>query len=142
MSKESKDYEKDYTKPELRAELKDKIMAGEAGGKSGEWSARKSQILKREYEKAGGGYKHPGKLTASQKSMKKWNKEKWETSDKKEAIRGDETTRYLPHDVWESLTEKEKKSANRTKESASKTGKQHVANPSSVKKKVKKKTTA
>ena len=52
----AKDYEDDYTEPELRARLKDEIKTGEKGGRSGQWSARKSQLLTHEYEAQGGGY--------------------------------------------------------------------------------------
>ena len=44
-----------YTEPKLRAKLKDKIQAGNKGGKKGQWSARKAQLLVKQYEKAGGG---------------------------------------------------------------------------------------
>ena len=70
-----------YTKPALRTRLKNKIMASSKGGKPGQWSARKAQMLAAEYKKAGGGYK--GGKTAKQKSLKKWTGEKWRTSDKK-----------------------------------------------------------
>ena len=46
-----------YTKPELRERLKNQIKAGFKGGKPGQWSARKAQLLASEYKKAGGGYK-------------------------------------------------------------------------------------
>lgn len=46
-----------YTKPGLRKRLFNKIMAGTKGGKAGQWSARKAQMLAREYKAAGGGYK-------------------------------------------------------------------------------------
>jgi len=46
-----------YTKPELRKRLFNKIKAGSRGGKKGQWSARKAQLLALEYKKAGGGYK-------------------------------------------------------------------------------------
>lgn len=46
-----------YTKPELRKRLFKKIKAGSRGGKPGQWSARKAQLLALEYKKAGGGYK-------------------------------------------------------------------------------------
>ncbi len=45
-----------YTKPSLRKKLFEKIKAGSKGGDSGEWSARKAQLLANEYKKAGGGY--------------------------------------------------------------------------------------
>ena len=46
-----------YTKPALRKRLFEKIKAGSRGGKPGQWSARKAQLLALEYKKAGGGYK-------------------------------------------------------------------------------------
>jgi hypothetical protein len=46
-----------YTKPTMRKRLFEKIKAGSKGGDRGEWSARKAQLLAREYKKAGGGYK-------------------------------------------------------------------------------------
>lgn len=46
-----------YTKPGMRKKLFNKIKAGSKGGDPGEWSARKAQLLAREYKKAGGGYK-------------------------------------------------------------------------------------
>tara|TARA_R110000823_G_scaffold36509_1_gene99742 strand:+ start:588 stop:773 length:186 start_codon:yes stop_codon:yes gene_type:complete len=46
-----------YTKPTMRKRLFNKIKAGSKGGNSGQWSARKAQLLASEYKKAGGGYK-------------------------------------------------------------------------------------
>ena len=46
-----------YTKPTLRKRLFNKIKASTKGGKAGQWSARKAQLLASEYKKAGGGYK-------------------------------------------------------------------------------------
>ena len=46
-----------YTKPGMRKSLFEKIKAGSKGGDAGEWSARKAQMLAREYKAAGGGYK-------------------------------------------------------------------------------------
>lgn len=46
-----------YTNPTLRKRLFEKIKAGTKGGDPGEFSARKAQLLAREYKKAGGGYK-------------------------------------------------------------------------------------
>ncbi len=71
-----------YTKPELRERIKDRIMAGSKGGKPGQWSARKSQLLVQEYEKAGGGYQ--GGKDKKQKDLEKWGKEKWQTKDEYE----------------------------------------------------------
>lgn len=71
-----------YTKPELRERIKDRIMAGSKGGKPGQWSARKAQLVAQEYEKAGGGYQ--GGKGSKQKSLEKWGKEKWQTKDEYE----------------------------------------------------------
>lgn len=46
-----------YTKPIMRKALFNKIKAGSKGGDANEWSARKSQLLAKEYKAAGGGYK-------------------------------------------------------------------------------------
>ena len=46
-----------YTKPALRKRLFQRIKSGSKGGNSGQWSARKAQMLARAYKKAGGGYK-------------------------------------------------------------------------------------
>ena len=46
-----------YTKPSMRKTLFEKIKAGSRGGKPGQWSARKAQLLAKEYKDAGGGYK-------------------------------------------------------------------------------------
>ena len=46
-----------YTKPSMRKSLFNKIKAGSKGGDPGEWSARKAQLLAKEYKGKGGGYK-------------------------------------------------------------------------------------
>ena len=46
-----------YTKPGLRERIKKRITAGSKGGKPGQWSARKAQMVAAAYKKAGGGYK-------------------------------------------------------------------------------------
>lgn len=46
-----------YTKPTMRKNLFNKIKTGSKGGKPGQWSARKSQLLAREYKAKGGGYR-------------------------------------------------------------------------------------
>ena len=47
-----------YTKPTLRKRLFQSIKSGTKGGKAGQWSARKAQLLAVKYKKAGGGYKN------------------------------------------------------------------------------------
>ena len=46
-----------YTKPSMRKALFNKIKAGGKGGKPGQWSARKAQMLAKQYKAKGGGYK-------------------------------------------------------------------------------------
>ena len=46
-----------YTKPALRKRLFNQIKAGGKGGKPGQWSARKAQMLAKKYKAAGGGYR-------------------------------------------------------------------------------------
>ena len=46
-----------YTKPGMRKAIFEKIKAGGKGGDPGEWSARKAQMVAKEYKAKGGGYK-------------------------------------------------------------------------------------
>ena len=46
-----------YTKPGMRRKLVQKIKAGSKGGKPGQWSARKAQMVAKQYKAKGGGYK-------------------------------------------------------------------------------------
>ena len=45
-----------YTKPTMRKNLFNKIKAGTKGGKAGQWSGRKAQMLAKQYKAKGGGY--------------------------------------------------------------------------------------
>lgn len=47
-----------YTKPSLRKRIFNRIKAGGKGGRPGQWSARKAQMLASAYKKAGGGYRN------------------------------------------------------------------------------------
>ena len=46
-----------YTKPTMRKRLFQKIKAGSKGGAPGQWSARKAQMLAKQYKAKGGGYR-------------------------------------------------------------------------------------
>ena len=46
-----------YTKPTMRKNLFNQIKAGGKGGNPGQWSARKAQMLAKQYKAKGGGYK-------------------------------------------------------------------------------------
>ena len=129
--KNAEDYAADYTEPELRARLKEEIKAGDRGGRPGQWSARKSQLLTTEYEKAGGGYVHEGRRTASQQHLEEWTKQDWRTADGgPDARAGDGTARYLPDAAWELLSPEEQQATDRRKRAADT---QHVANTETAK---------
>ena len=46
-----------YTKPTMRKNLVSTVKAGSKGGKPGQWSARKAQMVAKQYKAKGGGYK-------------------------------------------------------------------------------------
>ncbi len=47
-----------YTKPEMRKKLFNEIKSSATQGTAaGQWSARKSQLLAKEYKRKGGGYR-------------------------------------------------------------------------------------
>ena len=115
-----------YTKPALRERLKEQIQAGSRGGRAGQWSARKAQLLAHEYEAKGGGFKGP--KSSGQKHLDQWTKEQWTTADRKPAVRGKATARYLPKGAWDKLSPDEKKATDAKKRAGSRKGKQFVAN--------------
>ncbi|WP_049805186.1 hypothetical protein [Stigmatella aurantiaca] len=121
-----------YTHPALRERLKKRIQAGSKGGRAGQWSARKSQLLAAEYKKAGGGYRGP--RGAPQKSLEFWTKEAWQTrTGATRARRGKTTSRYLPKKAWAQLSEGQKRATDRRKQAGSRRGKQFVSNTSAAK---------
>ena len=124
----AKDEEK-YTNPDLREEIK----TSDKGGRPGQWSARKSQLLTREYEKRGGGYK--GDKDESQKNLEKWTDEEWQTQEGDAQARGGDgkTKRYLPKKAWENMSDEEKRETERKKREGYKGSQQHVANTEKAK---------
>jgi len=123
-----------YTKPGLRERIKDKVMAGSDGGKPGQWSARKAQLVAQKYEAAGGGYS--GAKTEGQKSLSKWTDEKWTTKSGKPS--GQTGERYLPEKAIKALSASEYAATTKAKREGTKQGKQFVAQPKGVAEKVKK----
>ena len=71
-------------------------------------------------------------LKKSQKSLKKWSKQKWRTSDGKPS-KGKK--RYLPDAAWKALSPAEKRATNKAKAAGNKKGKQHVKQPKKIAKK-------
>src|SRR5579875_36552 len=115
-----------YTKPELREKIKREVVAGDKGGRPGQWSARKAQLVAHEYVAEGGGYKHP--RNEAQQSLKDWGEEKWHTASGEKAVQGEETHRYLPDKAWKELSPAQKKATDAKKVRGSRKGKQFVAN--------------
>ena len=125
--------EQQYTQPELREKIKEELKQSDKGGKKGQWSARKSQLLAKEYEEQGGGYKGPKDEKA--KELDQWTKEDWQTQKGEANARHSGTTsRYLPKEVWDNLSPEEKKEAEQTKTKGSKKGEQHIAYTPAIKK--------
>ena len=46
-----------YTKPGMHKKVVASVKAGSSGGKPGQWSARKAQMVAKKYKAKGGGYK-------------------------------------------------------------------------------------
>jgi len=124
-----------YTNPAKREALKKKIMASSKGGKPGQWSARKAQLLAQEYKKSGGGYTGP--KTSKQKSLSKWTKEEWGTKSGKPSTQGSKATgeRYLPKKARAALTTAEYKKTSEAKRKGTAQGKQFVKQPKTIAKK-------
>ena len=56
-----------YTKPGMRKRLFESIKAGSKGGRPGQWSARKAQLLAKEYKKRGGSWSGKDNRVAKKK---------------------------------------------------------------------------
>lgn len=79
-------------------------------------------------------------LKKSQKSLKAWTKQKWRTKSGKPSTQGPKATgeRYLPAKAIKALSSSEYAATTKAKRKGTKAGKQHVAQPKNVKKKVRK----
>lgn len=120
-----------YTDPELRERLKREILESDRGGQPGQWSARKSQLLVREYEEHGGGYL--GEKDEAARSLEHWAEQDWQTVDREGRARhGESVSRYLPRAVWEALGPQERREAEQSKVQGSQEGEQHVDWPPAV----------
>ena len=78
-------------------------------------------------------------LAKSQKSLKKWTKQEWRTKSGKPSTQGSKATgeRYLPKNAIKALSDKEYAATTRAKRKGKAAGKQFVAQPKKVAKKVK-----
>jgi len=123
-------YDATYGKAQakIRRRLKNKIMKQNImGTKANKWSARKSQELKRQYEKAcekAGLASYKVSKTAKQDDLSKWSKQKWTTaSGKKSSVTGEP---YFPEKAVAALKKRglytkakqQKQKANRSNKNA------------------------
>jgi len=124
-----------YTKPGLRESIKNRVLAGSKGGRPGQWSARKAQLVAQQYKKAGGGY--TGSKSKKQKSLSKWTKEEWGTRSGKPSTQGSKATgeRYLPKKAREKLSAAEYAKTSAKKREDLRKGKQFSKQPKSIAKK-------
>ena len=74
-------------------------------------------------------------MKESQKSLRRWTKQKWRTSD---GSKSEGKKRYLPDAAWKSLSASEKAATNRAKAEGNKEGKQFVPQPKAIARKVRK----
>ena len=75
-------------------------------------------------------------LAKSQKSLKKWTKQKWRTKSGKKSSKTGE--RYLPEAPIKALSPQEYAATTRAKRKGTKKGKQFVKQPKNIAKKVRK----
>ena len=121
-----------YTDPDLRERIKAEVTAGDKGGRPGQWSARKAQLVAAEYKRQGGGYttdkEHEPEAA---RHLDRWTQEDWQTADGSARARdGDATHRYLPKEAWERMSPEEREATDKVKREADE---QFVANTPAAK---------
>ena len=113
--------------------IKNKVQQGSKGGLPGQWSARKAQLLVKEYRDKG------GKFTGEKKrnnSLTKWTQQNWRTKSGKPSLKTGE--RYLPYKAIKSLTSAEYARTTRKKREGMRKGKQFVGQPFGIRNKTRK----
>lgn len=113
--------------PELWQAVVAEVKAGDAGGRPGQWSARKAQLAVALYQKAGGGYLGP---KTSDNSLARWTAQRWRTGSGEPSLKTGE--RYLPAAALELLTADELAETDRAKRRGTRQGRQYVAQPEEV----------
>lgn len=107
--------------------IKKRVMDGDKGGKSGQWSAIKAMIASKQYKAEGGTYK--GKKEPSQ-GLLKWIGEDWRTKSGKPSLETGE--RFLPAKAIQALTPAQYAETSRIKRRDLKRGKQYSKQPKSI----------
>lgn len=110
--------------------LWEKAKAQAKAKMGGKHSARAMQLAVKIYKEKGG--KYEGTKSSSNK-LKKWGDQKWRTSD---GSKSEGKKRYLPDSAWKSLSSGEKAATNKAKAAGNAKGKQFVAQPKKIAKKV------
>lgn len=125
-----------YTNLRLREDLKQEVLRGDRGGLPGQWSARKAQLLQKEYEAHGGGYVGP--LTRSQRSLRTWSRQRWGTRSGRNSVLGVGATgeRYLPHALLRRLSAKHYRTSTAAKRRSLRAGAQYSPQPREVRRKI------
>ncbi len=114
--------------PKLWERIKNKIMKQDImGTKANQWSARKAQLLVKEYKEKGGKFR--GNKT-QRNSLSRWTAQQWTTlTTLPSHLTGE---RYLPRKAIEALSPQEYGATTRMKR---KTHRQYSAQPSRIAKK-------
>ena len=120
------------TDPKLWDDVKGEVVAGDKGGKPGQWSARKAQMAAAEYKKEGGGYKGE---KSKDNHLTQWTDEQWGTKSGEKSE--DSGERYLPEKARAQLSASEYKRTSDKKRADTKKGKQFSAQPKDVAQKTK-----
>jgi len=102
-------------------------MKGDKGGKAGQWSARKAQLLVKLYKDAGGGF--IGKKSKNN-SLVRWTKQNWMTKSGMPSLVTGE--RYLPEKAIKALTNEQYEDTSKAKRESLRLGDQFSAQPNSV----------
>ena len=112
---------------DLWERIKGKVMAGDVGGRSGQWSAIKAMIASKEYKRAGGTYK--GRKDTG-KGLLKWIGEDWRTKSGGKSLETGE--RFLPARAIAALSDEQYKRTSAVKRRDMKKGKQFSKQPEDI----------
>jgi hypothetical protein len=123
--------------PRTNEKLWEKAKSEAKSKMGGKHSARAMQLAGKIYKDKGGDY--TGEKTKAQKSLSKWSKEDWGTKSGKNSTVGKDATgeRYLPKKAIKALSPAEYAATTKAKREGTKAGKQFVAQPKEIAKKVK-----
>jgi hypothetical protein len=116
-----------HDNPKLWDKLKDKVMKGDKGGKAGQWSARKAQLLVKLYKDAGGGF--IGKKS-KKNPLVKWTEQNWTTKSGLPSLKTGE--RYLPKKAIDALTPAQYNQTSEDKRNSLELGYQFSGQPKSI----------